>query len=181
MIIFFVRICALTISITILLCLNGCMFTYSLNEKTKEMSNAKHEISTSPTKLQKYTSAILIDNKLHDVYYGNILIGKNRTGYLIFRLKDGTGEMDGKYIITDDILKYRQVQVSAINYDVATDAYMVYINDRMYNRYYGIEDLNWAERSYTKYIFLNALYIISVPLDIITFPLQWVYLSYNPM
>lgn len=177
----FIRICAITTSIAILLCLNGCMLTYSLHEKTKKMSDAKHEISTSPNKLQKHTSAIVINNKLHDVYYGNILLGKNRTGYLIFRLQDGTGKLEGKYIITDDISKYKQVPVTAINYDVVTDAYLVYINDRMYNRYYAIEDLNWVERSYTKYIFLNALYIFSVPLDIISFPLQWIFLSYNHM
>ncbi|HML78714.1 hypothetical protein [Geobacter sulfurreducens] len=158
---------------------DGCA-TSKLSDHADRISHPTNELISEAQILSKYTHDAVINNDIYYVFYSDtMLYGEKRRGYfLASKLSNNTiPNWSYNYIITDNIDKYKLILTTSKGEvkwrPLIADAI---IDNHQYN--YDIAgpvssyDLRWVKRSHTEYFLTKSLYIISIPYDVVTFPVQ---------
>lgn len=156
---------------------DGCA-TSKLSDHSDIISHPANELVPGARILFKYSHDAVINGNIYYIFYSDtMLYGEKRRGYfLASKLSNKSGaDWGNNYLITDNIEQFNLILTSSKGeVDWRPHIADAIIDNQQYH--YDIAgpvssyDLSWVERSRTEFLLTNCLYIISIPYDVITFP-----------
>lgn len=152
--------------------------TRKLFDHADRISHPANELLSGVQILAKYSHDAVINNNIYYVFYSDTMLngGKRRGYFLASKLSvEANSNWSCKYIITDYLGKYHLIKTTI----TGNVKWMPLIADAIIDNqqfHYDLAgpsssyDLHWVERSHTEYFLTKSLYLISIPFDVVTFP-----------